>query len=237
MKKLLLVLGMLTCLFGLSACSSKEASEENYGVTKEVAIEYAGGLIQSLNEIILTGQEAQYKSEEVIMAALDSFKAALTEMGEYQSVIETDVIYEDGIIITSLIQGSLRQANVEIILDAEELLPTSVTTNVVYSFGEMMTKAALNTLMGMGTVFTVLIIIIILISSFSLINKVQKKEEMPRKEIRPEPAPLPVAEEIEEAEEDLCDDLELVAVIAAAIAAYEGKESAESYIVRSLRKR
>ena len=45
-----------------------------------------------------------------------------------------------------------------------------------------MTKAALNTLMGMGTVFAVLILIIALISSFALIPKIQaafsgKKEE------------------------------------------------------------
>ena len=37
-------------------------------------------------------------------------------------------------------------------------------------------------------------------------------------------------------EEDLTDDLELVAVISAAIAAYEGSEDASGYVVRSIRK-
>ena len=234
MKKLLLVLGMITCMLGLAACSTKQSTADNYGVTEEVAIEYAAGLIHSINEIVITGQEAQYESEVVLAAALENFKAALPELGDYQSVIETTVIYDDGIIMNSLIQGSLRQANVEIIIDKEERLPISITTNVIYSFGEMMTKAALNTVMGMGTVFAVLIIIIILISSFSLINKVQKKEEPQKPEIKP--VQEAVIEDMTQ-EDDLTDDLELVAVIAAAIAAYEGKTSADGYIVRSLRKR
>ena len=234
MKKLLLVFGMITCMLGLAACSAKQGTVDNYGVTEEVAIEYAAGLINSVNEIVVTGQEAQYQSEPVLVAAFENFKAALTEMGDYQSVIETTVIYDDGIIMNSLIQGSLRQANVEIILDEEELIPISITTNVIYSFGEMMTKAALNTVMGMGTVFAVLIIIIILISSFSLINKAQRKEEPRKPETKPVAAP--VVEELHE-EEDLTDDLELVAVIAGAIAAYEGKSTADGYVVRSLRKR
>ena len=233
MKKLLLVLGIITSMLGLSACSKAETVTENYKVTEEAAIEYAGGLIDTLNETIITGQEAQYESEEVLVKALESFKTALTEMGDYQSIIETTLTYDDGIIINSRIRGSLRDANVEMIL-SKDLLLTSVTTNVIYSFGEMMTKAALNTVMGMGTVFAVLIIIIILISSFSLINKVQKKEEPKKQEIKQAPV-VPVKEVLEE--EDLTNDLELVAVIAAAIAAYEGKASADGYVVRSLRKR
>ena len=46
----------------------------------------------------------------------------------------------------------------------------------------------------------------------------------------------PVAEPVvEEEEEDLSDDMELVAVIAAAIAAYEGT-SVEGFQVRSIRR-
>ena len=41
-----------------------------------------------------------------------------------------------------------------------------------------------------------------------------------------------MAEEIEE----LADDTELVAVIAAAIAAFEGKQSTDGFVVRSIRK-
>ena len=234
MKKLLLILGMITCMLGLTACAKNVESAVDYGITDEMAQQYAEGLINSINEIVLTGQEAQYKSDAVIFGALENYKKALPDMGDYQSVLETTVTYNKDIIINTVIQGSLRQAKVEIMLDGEELIPISVSTNVIYSFGEMMTKAALNTIMGMGTVFVVLIIIIVLISSFTLINKAQNKEDVKKEVVKPAPAPTAVP--VEESE-DLSDDLELVAVIAAAIAAYEGKTSADGYVVRSLRKR
>ena len=49
-----------------------------------------------------------------------------------------------------------------------------------------------------------------------------------------EVTPAPV---VEEEEEDLSDDAELVAVIAAAIAAYEKTAPVEGFQVRSIRKR
>ena len=44
-------------------------------------------------------------------------------------------------------------------------------------------------------------------------------------------------EESASASEDLSDDLELVAVIAAAIAAYEGSASTDGFVVRTIRRR
>ena len=91
--------------------------------------------------------------------------------------------------------------------------------------------AGINTLLGMGTAFAVLILISLIISLFPMIGKIGKKQ--------PAPAPAkPAAPEVVE-EEDLSDDEELVAVIAAAIAAYEGSTSAsgDGFVVRSIRKR
>ena len=97
-----------------------------------------------------------------------------------------------------------------------------------------MGRAGLNTLLGMGTVFVVLILISFLISAFNLIPKMQAKfAKNNEPEIVPVPAaPAPVVEEVEE---DLTDDMELVAVIAAAIAAYEGTTT-EGFQVRSIKR-
>lgn len=234
MKKLLLVLGMITCMLGLTACSDeKDMLTENYGVTKEQALEYGQGLVETMNEIIRGGEMAQYESEEIIYPALENFASALEEIGDYQSVTDYTVDYGDGVTITLEINGTQRGATVEIILD-KELMLVSITTNVIYSFGEMMAKAGLNTLMGMGTVFVVLILICLLISSFSLIAKVQKKSA--KKQEQSIPVTDRVVEQIIEREEQ-SDDSELVAVIAAAIAAYEGAASSDGYIVRSIKKR
>lgn len=92
-------------------------------------------------------------------------------------------------------------------------------------------RALMNTLIGMGTVFIVLIFISFIISLFKYINKADTK-----KPIETAPAPVvPVIEEAEEPEEELVDDTELVAVITAAIAAYAGTSS-EGFQVRSIKR-
>lgn len=95
-------------------------------------------------------------------------------------------------------------------------------------------KALMNTLIGMGTVFLVLIFISYIISLFKYINQTDVK-----KTIEAEPTPvIPAAsavEEMEELEEELVDDMELVAVITAAIAAYAGTSS-EGFQVRSIKR-
>lgn len=232
MKKFLLVLGMITCIFGLTACQKEEVITENYGVTEEQAAEYGKGLIETINDIVLYQEMEQYASEEVIYAALENYASALKDMGDYQSVDRYTVTYDDGIIIDLEVSGSLRDATVQIILD-EELLLVGISTNVVYSFGEMMAKAGLNTLMGMGTVFMVLILISLLISSFSLISSFQKKKD--KKAQNSVAAADKAIEQIIEKEE-LNDNLELAAVIAAAVAAYEGAASSDGYVVRSIKR-
>lgn len=83
-------------------------------------------------------------------------------------------------------------------------------------------------MMGVGIVFIILIFLSCLISLFKYVGKLSgegKKEE--KKASAPAPAAAPVVEET--------DDLELVAVIAAAIAAAENT-STDSFVVRSIKK-
>lgn len=106
-------------------------------------------------------------------------------------------------------------------------------------------QALLNTLMGMGTVFAVLIFISLLISLFvyipsierALKNRSSRKEKRAAQEERPAPK-RPIIEEAEEEEEELVDDGELVAVITAAImAASSGTAvSADKLVVRSIKR-
>ena len=52
-----------------------------------------------------------------------------------------------------------------------------VTIDKVYSLGEKMSKAGMNTLMGMGTVFAVLILISLVISCFKIFPYLGKQEK------------------------------------------------------------
>ena len=105
-----------------------------------------------------------------------------------------------------------------------------------------MAKAGMNTLMGMGVVFVVLIFISWLISMFKYINVFEAKMKAKKAAAAPAPAAAPQAAPAAPApapaaEENLTDDTELVSVITAAVAAYEGKETVDNgLVVRSIKR-
>lgn len=102
------------------------------------------------------------------------------------------------------------------------------------SIGQIMGRAGLNTVMAMGIVFCVLIFIALLISCFKFINQAQARQAAQN---APQPAAAPVVEAPVVEEEDLTDDLELVAVITAAIAAASENECTDGLMVRSIIRR
>ena len=98
------------------------------------------------------------------------------------------------------------------------------------SLGEIFSKAAMNTLLGMGTVFAVLILISFIISLFKFIGP--RKSKAAAAAVKTEAVPEPAQET---AEEDEIDDYELVAVITAAIAAAAGS-STDGFVVKSIKR-
>jgi len=106
------------------------------------------------------------------------------------------------------------------------------------SLGETMARAGLNTAMGISIVFCALAFISIIIAlEGKIFQAIAKKKSAPKVVEAPVSAPVPV-----EPEEDLSNDEELVAVITAAIYAFEA-EAGEAYVpadglvVRSIRRR
>jgi len=101
------------------------------------------------------------------------------------------------------------------------------------TLGEKMANAGLNTLMGMGVVFLVLILISFIIYLLKFVNVADRKSAG-KKANQDKPVEVKTQEAVA-VEEELVDDTELVAVIAAAIATYEGT-STDGFVVRSIRK-
>lgn len=135
------------------------------------------------------------------------------------------------------VSGSNHDATFEVTFD-KNLTITGIATNIQYSFGEKMAKAGLNTLLGMGTVFVVLILICFIISAFALIPKLQKRssEKAAAKDVKSEAVDNTIAQISEREEAGETDDLELIAVISAAIAASSGSSSTDGFVVRSIRR-
>ena len=232
MKKLLAILGMITCMIGLTACGS---SEEAMDPTEAAAVIESGELtVNSIQQLVALGVEEQYAGvDEVSYNALISFKSAMSDIGNYLGTDGGSAVIEgDETVININVLGSDHNAVVEIIIDNTTGTCTGITTNVTYSMGEIMIKAGLNTLLGMGTVFAVLILISLIIYAFGMIPKLlPKKEEKTETVVKTDNVISQIAEK-----EELSDDLELVAVISAAIAAYEGSGSTDGFVVRSIRK-
>ena len=115
---------------------------------------------------------------------------------------------------------------------------TLLTWDVKDSFSANVGKAGMNTLIGLGTVFVVLLFLTFIISQIHWIPDLlagKKKEEKASAPAEASPAPAPAAvEEVIPADET--DDLELIAVISAAIAASE-QAPADGFVVRSIRRR
>ena len=241
MKKFLLVLGMITCMLGLTACG-QEAKDysADYQITEDMVVSYVEQEISGFESIIDQGAQAYVADDAVMSNAIAGWESALADMGDYQSIGNvTYIVDEDGIMtIDAEIKGTTRDADIQFIMEysvTEGFKATSVTTTPRFTFGETMTKAGLNTLMGMGTVFAVLILIALLIYCFNFIPKItaafSKKDK--KAEVAADNAVAQIVENEAVQEED---DLELIAVIAAAIAASEGASSTDGYVVRSIRR-
>lgn len=211
------------CNFLVEYCATiDEASKEEWNRMTELAVD---------QQLLSAGLPLE---REAFLAAMNSWAAgveecgALVEMGEY--VFEAS---EDGLYVVSESVFENRDAAIEFVFD-ENLYLESLTISAHFSLGEILQKAGLNTLLGMGTVFAVLIFIAFIISLFKYIPAIQaafakksKKEEV----VVAETTAAPVEEAV-----DVTDDLELVAVIAAAIAAYEGTTT-DGFVVRSIKRR
>ncbi len=168
---------------------------------------------------------------------------SLEEIG-YNSpeTLSTDIVVEDvqyyfnddGELVTDVtIRGTKHSALMQIYFD-NTLTATDIGVTVNKTTGEKLENAGLNTLLGMGMAFTILIIISLIISLFPLLFGEKKKKKESDAEVARKAMDNTINQIAEQ--EDLSNDAELVAVIAAAIAAYEGSASTEGFQVRSIRK-
>ena len=212
---------------------------EEAAVTEEATLESqlilnAEGLTETI--IPLTDEDITLYMESgdpFTEMAMSAWMTSKEELGAFVALTETEIeVDEEEYTIT--VNADFETVDAEFVYGFNETEGfTSLTINPLYSFATNMQRAALNTVMGMGTVFVVLIFLAWLISLFKYIPGLlegKKKEEAPA----PAPAPAPVV--AAPVVEEVADDTELIAVIAAAIAAAEGATTTDGFVVRSIRK-
>jgi sodium pump decarboxylase gamma subunit len=237
MKRLSIALMMLVLVMGLTACSKAEEVEE--GVSADIVASLESSTESILGTLsILTDEEVDQflaSGDEFTILATNSWLDNREEVGTFVEIIDTTVTLDEGKYHASS-EAEFTNKNAVVTIHFDETgVPVYYTMEVQYSLGELMGQAGLNTLMGIGIVFFVLLFLSVLIGLFKYVNVFEKgfgKKAEKAAPVVQKPAPVVAAPVVEE----LVDDKELVAVIAAAIAAYENT-STDAFVVRSIRRK
>lgn len=237
---------------------------------------FAGYSDEELDEQI---KRAEKTDNTVIATALSSWKSVKEDLGSLEvdetgapliradeasgeKALEVTAADEDTYEIDMTVVYEKRDMNFVLTAEAQEdqyggsvLTVTEMTFTPEFTIGEKLEKAFLNMIMGMGTVFIVLIFISFIIGRLKIVNDWEKKrkEKAAEKTAAPAPAPaaapasikavaVPVQAKAPDvsapaaSQENLADDLELVAVITAAISAAQNVP-VEGLVVRSIRRK
>lgn len=235
-KKISLILSMCFLILGLTACGTDPTKVDYNGYTYDQLEAECQGMAQALESLSAEdAEQIKASGQEMIVNLITRWEEARSDVGEFKELGE----------FTITKSGNTLTCEQEIIYEERPLTLTyvykyynmelqDITVDQVLTLGEKMTNAGLNTLMGMGIVFTVLILISLIIYCFNIFpylenKKKEKKAAMPEvKEAPAVPTPAPAVQ--------AQDDLELAAVIAAAIAASTGT-STDDFVVRSIKRR
>ena len=176
--------------------------------------------------------------DDFTTSAMQSWQTSKDELGaKKESNGKTTVtLKDDQYTVTVPVKFEKANANFVYVFESTGT-PVSMSVDVQYGLGKTLQRAGLNTLMGIGTVFVMLIVLSLLISLFRFIPNPEAKKAAEAKAAKAakEAEAAAIAAAPAQAEENLADDGELVAVIAAAIAAAEGTTT-DGFVVRSIRK-
>lgn len=258
-KRIALILaGVSSCLLLLTGCSETKQYADD--AKKEAYFTETDEMMQDLFTLSDAdcNEKVDYYTEfedDTMVSMYQAWANENSSLGDYVGVGEYFVYesddsgtYAKSYAVEIKYDFSKTDLDVKVIYGVEENGETtseitSISLSGDYTTAQKMGKAGLNTLMGMGTVFVVLILITCIISLFGKVgeamNKAAKKKAEKKAPKAEAPAAAPAAPAAVVEEEDLTDDLELVAVISAAVAAYEEANggSSDGLVVRSIRRK
>lgn len=241
-RRVFLLLCTVTCLLSMAACSKGNETVETMDPMITASMEQmANSTLEQLDaatpqQIQDNLKTAEKQGDSVVFAAMQSWESLKGDLGNLVSVDSVQVSTTDEGDYLAVAQTTFENRKMVMRMGIKEDLSgySLLSFTPEYTVGEKMSKAGMNTLMGMGTVFTVLIFISQIIRCFKYINAWEKKQKAAAAAPAATPQAVFVPAETEP-EENLADDMELAAVITAAIAAAE-HTSADGLVVRSIRR-
>ncbi|MBQ6321686.1 MAG: OadG family protein, partial [Lachnospiraceae bacterium] len=197
---------------------------------------------EQLDEVITNGLTPDGTNSKTIAY---NWRAIKKELGSVVEITE-QTVSEEGSVVTveNKVVYDLPSENTDVLVtytaDFNKLDNTktdkiyeTLTWDIRYPFSKLIAEAGLNTFLGLGTVFVVLIFLSFVISRMKLLANIGTKAAPAA--AAPASTAASAAPPVIEEEEEAVDDTELIAVIAAAIAASENT-STDGFVVRSIKK-
>ena len=228
--KLLVAVLLAVLTLSLTACGSSQKRV----LTQDEELNLSLQAMQMFNSIISLSDEEidayiddfEYAQETVYTNGFNSWKSAKKELGECLEIGDaTTTVANDGSTTTTFI-AEFENRDCEFVLGFDRRMQkiTELTFNPVYTLGEKMSQAGVNLVVGMGTVFAVLIFLTLIISLFKYVNIAEEKlQQKKSKAVITETAAKTAPAAASKAAQAAVDSNEIQAVIAAAIAAYESE--------------
>ncbi len=233
-KKLTLLIAVCLLIFGLAACGEDPRMVDYNGYTYDELQEACQSTVRTLESLSMAELQSYLESGSDSTAALvSSWVENRADLGNFVGFGEFQVEKAGKTLTaTQTVNYEMRPLTLTYVFNYNNMDVTDINVDQVYTTGEKMGKAGLNTIMCISIVFAVLIVISLVIAALNLIPKIQaalskKEEETPESDT--------FVEQIERRETQQ-DSGELIAVIAAAIAASTGT-STDDFVVRSIRRR
>ncbi len=233
-KKLALIFCIVSCVLMMAGCSlSLTKTNENFN--KSDLETNADSFVSSWFDYDF-GEAVKNYADQLDDETIEQYKESAKMQKKYGKMEKkTDVEFTISTDSATVKETVSTASGIKIIFsvtyDADGNM-SSWNIDEYTTLGQKMGKAGLNTVMSMAIVFVVLIFIAIIISQFKWIAVFQNKKKQAEPVVE---APAPVVEA--PVEENLTDDLELVAVITAAIAAASQTENTDGLVIRSIIRR
>lgn len=257
-KRIALALSMILMILMLGACGTdpttvdyngssfedlQNDSNTNITMVQQLAMLFAQNSMtaDTLDKDIAESLKTNYGITDAQIAASGSWMDVEAEFGSYvETEADTFTVTKSGKTLTSDVTLKFEKKDVDfqVVYDYYSMEITGLTVEPIYSMGHKMQNAALNTVISMSVVFAVLILISLLITCFKIFPYLEKKkaEKAAGAAASNETQDQIVSQNSQIEEQQLTDDTELVAVIAAAIAASTGTSTSD-FVVRSINRR
>ena len=250
-KRMAAAVLLSACLVSLSGCSSNQDTAETDSTISMDGTPVDDSMAQSImlsaaqtlgvpkDQLIVQKTLAESTGDATTAAIYEAQLEVREDMGELKNVNMDEgsvVLLADGS-YTVMIPVDFTEGTKKYVMNIN-----MATQQIQAEFTDMSAgieeDTSMGTLLKTATVYTIIGIGTVLISCFKYIHaweEGKKKAAVPAPKAAPAPAVKPAAAPAVTGP-DLSDDAELVAVMTAAIAAYEGSATSNGLVVRSIRR-